>query len=46
MNEDFHKKVLMKPEEDVDLNGNQGFFKAKKEFKICIILNASDANLT
>lgn len=40
MKEEFHKKEVLTPEEDVDWQGNKGFFIAKKDFHIVILLSA------
>lgn len=39
MKEEFYKKEVLKPEEDVDYLGNKGNFIAKKDFSISILLS-------
>ena len=43
--EKFYKPLIVKPEEDEDYLGNKGFFKAKKEFALCVLLNIEEENL-
>ena len=40
MKEEYHKKELLKVEDDVDWQGNKGLFFAKKDFHITILVSA------
>lgn len=40
MKEEFHKKQILTPEEDVDFSGHKGAFMANhKDFEICLLCN-------
>lgn len=39
LKEEYYKKHLIKPEEDVDFEGNKGCFYAKKDSQICILIS-------
>ena len=44
MNEDVLKKTILKPEEDVDLHGNKGYFLVQKNsFKMCLLVKIEDS---
>lgn len=41
LEESFYKKEILKPEEDVDYNGNKGFFTAKSDFSLIILISGN-----
>eukprot|EP00825_Cyclidium_porcatum_P032858 TRINITY_DN35007_c0_g2_i1.p1 TRINITY_DN35007_c0_g2~~TRINITY_DN35007_c0_g2_i1.p1 ORF type:complete len:127 (+),score=26.04 TRINITY_DN35007_c0_g2_i1:228-608(+) len=39
LKEEYYKKSLLIPEEDVDIDGNKGCFLAKQDSQLCILVN-------
>lgn len=44
LNEEFYKKYIIKPEEDIDFMGNKGCFLAKNDFNLTILLSIIEEN--
>ena len=42
MDEKIFKKYIVKEEEDVDYLGNKGFFQAKQDFKLAVLLGGKE----